>query len=236
MGSELTAELLRAATERRTGVLCVGDGAFHFTDGAINGVDCQRAPGLDRLLGAAGLSRTPGPRLETLALLAVFDAAYFLLVTPGAPEFRPAPAHWLATVCRVPPHGLMRECARRERAETGPWGVELVDRAPVRPVGRIRRHRVLLTGHQTEVLAVADGRRSVTGIAEQLGRTSYGCLAAVRELTAAGLIEPPARDPAESGLPRRLTRRELIAPPDDRWHAADRDLLVRLRTALKELD
>ncbi|MEV6274884.1 hypothetical protein [Nocardia sp. NPDC051832] len=278
MGTELADELQRAEAERRTGVLCVGDGAFQLTDGAITCADCHRTPGFDRLVVAAGVATAEVwrravagepdqilgvPQLETIALLAVFDAAYFLLGSPGTPEFQPSSPHWLAPVCRIPPHTLMHECARRHRADDGPWPAELVDRAPVVPVQRIRRHRVVLTGHQAEVLATADARRTVTAIAGDLGRTSYGCLVAVRELTAAGLIEQPVTKkvaaapipkrasakpaltgsaltgPARPGqltLPRRRTRREPSAPVPDRWETADRDLLIRLRAALKELD
>ncbi|MEV0250849.1 hypothetical protein AB0H76_29940 [Nocardia sp. NPDC050712] len=278
MGIELAAELQRAEDERRTGVLCVGDGTFHLTEGAVTCVDCQRTPGLDRLVIAAGVATAEtwrdaiqddpdrilgAPRLETIALLAVFDAAFFLLASPGVPQFQPAPPHWLAPVCRIPPHTLVNECARRSHAESGPWPAELVDRAPVVPVRRVRHHRVVLTGSQAEVLATADARRSVTGIADDLGRTSYGCLVAVRELTTAGLIERPnlevlegkptrgVRPPIEPAaelvvsppartrqltLPQRRPHREMIPEPPDRWDAADRDLLTRLRTALEELD
>ncbi|MGW0249045.1 hypothetical protein ACWDYH_20665 [Nocardia goodfellowii] len=270
MGIELADELRRAENERRTGVLCVGDGAFHLTDGAITCADCHRTPGLDRLIGAAGgptaeswrraVAGDPDqavglPRLEAMALLAAFDAAFFLLAAPGIPQFQPAPPHWLARVCRISPSALVRECVRRSHAE-GHWPAELVDRAPVVPVHRIRRHRVVLTGSQVEVLATADARRSIAGIAGDLGRTTYGCLVAVRELTAAGLVEPPAAArvdvlptasvpparelaAAHSGqltLPRRRTHREVAELVPEHWGAPDRDLLIRLRTALEELD
>ncbi|MEU8898171.1 hypothetical protein [Nocardia sp. NPDC048505] len=286
MGIELAVELQRAETERRTGVLCVGDGAFRFTDGAITSADCHRTPGLDRLVVEAGVATAAAwqrasagdadevlslPQLETIALLAVFDAAFFLLASPGIPEFQPAPPHWLAPVCRIPARTLVHECARRSRVPAGPWPSELVDRAPVVPVHRIRRHRVVLTGNQAEVLAAADARRSIAGIAENLGRTTYGCLVAVRELTAAGLLERPipaqvepitARvvrapvrpEPALAGaaapgqLPRRTARTGIpqempaLAPQaapvavPERWDTVDKDLLIRLRKALEELD
>ncbi|WP_067839881.1 hypothetical protein [Nocardia lijiangensis] len=203
---ELAVELRRLEKEGSTGVLRAGDGAFYLTGGVIASADCRRTTGLDRLVVEAGVATAedwqragagdPGqvlarPRLETLALLSVFDAAYFLLASPAEPEFRPAPPHWLAPVCHITPRALVHECERRGDPESGPWPAELVDRAPVVPVRRVRRRHVVLTASQAEVLAAADTRRSVTGIARDLGRTTYGCLEAVRKLTAAGLIRPP---------------------------------------------
>ncbi|MBF6535600.1 hypothetical protein IU418_00105 [Nocardia farcinica] len=207
MSVDLVVELRRLEQEGRTGVLRAGDGEFHLADGVIASAHCRRATGLDRLVVEAGVA-TPEdwqragagdpsrvlaqPQLETLALLSVYDAAYFLLASTAEPEFRPAPPHWLAGVCHVRPRELVRECARRGDPESGPWPAELVDRVPVVPVRRVHRRRVVLTAGQVEVLAAADARRSITDIARDLGRTTYGCLAAVRELTAAGLIESPA--------------------------------------------
>lgn len=263
MRVELADELQRLEDEGRTGVLRVGDGEFHLADGAIASATCARTPGLDRLVVEAGVASAedweragtgdPGPLLgrpllETLALLAVFDAAYFLLPTPVEPEFRPAPAHWLSAVCTIRPRTLVRECARRGDPGSGPWPAELVDRAAVVPVRRIRRRRVLLTGSQAEVLAAADNRRSVTGIARDLGRTAYGCLEAVRDLTVAGLIEPPAGTPASAaGAPaagpadaaepplRRRVRNATPVPDGDEWEPVDQELLTRLRAALEDL-
>ncbi|MBF6217212.1 hypothetical protein IU479_03710 [Nocardia abscessus] len=275
MSPELAVELRRLEQEGRTGVLHAGDGVFHLAEGAIVSADCKRTTGLDRLVVEAGVataedwrragSGDPGrvlgrPRLETLAMLSVFDAAYFLLATPAVPEFRPAPPHWLAPVCHITPRALVQECARRGDPESGPWPADLVDRVPVVPVRRVRRRRVMLTGGQAEVLAAADAQRSVAGIGRELGRTTYGCLVAVRDLTAAGLIEPPgatsarmavepavlapltaepvavARALAEpSRLPRRRGRHSAPVPVADRSEPPDRDLLVRLQAALEEL-
>lgn len=276
MSGELAGELRRLESEGATGMLRVGDGVFHLSGGAIAAADCERTTGLDRLVVAAGVAtaeewrrvRTgdPGrvlgrPRLEPLALLAVFDVAYFLLTSSAVSEFRPAPPHWLTPVCRIAPRALVHECVRRGDPESGPWPAELVDRAPVVPVCRLRRRRVVLSGSQAEVLAAADARRSVAAIAGDLGRTTYGCLVAVRELTAAGLVEPavavpdPARAPTAveraraelvsaaaatgpfvrqpSSLPRRRARPAVPTP--DRWEPVDRDVLIRLRAALEEL-
>ncbi|WP_405491507.1 hypothetical protein [Nocardia sp. NBC_00511] len=208
MDSELVIELRRLEQQRSTGVLSAGDGAFHLVEGAITAAECERTTGLDRLVVASGTAtaeqwrraRTGGldgllerPRLETLSLLSVFDAAYFLLSAPAArPEFRSGPPHWLARACRITPGALLHECARRESPDSESWPVDLVDTATVVPVRRVRRRRVVLTGGQAEVLAAIDSRRTITELATELGRTTYGCLLAVRELTAAGLVEPPS--------------------------------------------
>lgn len=280
MSGELAVELRRLEQEGRTGVLHAGDGAFHLADGAIARADCGRTTGLDRLVVEAGVATADDwrmaeagdserllhqPRLETLAVLSVFDAAYFLLAAAEAPEFRPAPPNWLAPVCHIAPHAVVAECARRGNPEAGPWPAGLVDRVPVVPVRRVRRRRVALTGGQAEILAAADARRSVSAIAHELGRTAYGCLVAVRDLTAAGLIEPPEsavlapatlaptlpaapeRPPlvmTESvvvtpalpvGLPRRRARQSASLTAAERWQPVDRDVLVRVRAALEEL-
>ncbi|MEU1985096.1 hypothetical protein [Nocardia sp. NPDC019395] len=257
MGTELADELRRLEDEGSTGVLHAGDGAFHLADGAIASAECRRTTGLDRLAAAAGVAGVedwqravegdPGPvlrrpLLETLALLSAFDAAYFLLSTSDVAEFRPAPPHWLAPVCRIRPRLLVRECARRGDPDSGPWPAQLVDRAPVVPVRRVRRSRVVLTGGQAEVLAAADNRRSITVIARDLGRTAYGCLEAVRDLTAAGLIQPPGdrrppatpRPGAEPVLRRRVPQ-PVPVPDDSDWEPVDQALLLRLRSALEEL-
>ncbi|MCU1645617.1 MAG: hypothetical protein JWN03_5892 [Nocardia sp.] len=299
MSAEVASELRRLEDEGSTGVLRAGDGAFHFAEGAIACADCRRTTGLDRLVVEAGVATAeqwqlaaagdPGPLLarpqfETLAVLSIFDAAYFLLSSPVVPEFRPAPPHWLAPVCRIAPRALVAECARRGDPQAGPWPITLIDRAPVIPARRIRRRRVVLTGSQAEVLAAADAQRSITGIADELGRTTFGCLTAVRELTAAGLIEAPVVPQAEPERPARVqiqlppqwqlepptavqirpptavqiqspadaqTERRVALPPaplprrrvrtaamtsaPDRWKPIDREVLVRVRTALEEL-
>ncbi|WP_405135861.1 hypothetical protein [Nocardia sp. NBC_01388] len=291
MNAEVASELRRLEDEGSTGVLRAGDGAFHFTEGAIACADCHRTTGLDRLVVEAGVATAEQwqlaaggdpspllacPQLEILAAIAVFDAAYFLLSAPEVLEFRPAPAHWLAPVCRIAPRALVQECARRGDPQAGPWPIALIDRAPVIPARRIRRQRVVLTGGQAEVLAAADAQRSITGIARELGRTTFGCLTAVRELTAAGLIEAPAAPQAPPERPALLqlqpppqgqlqpptaaqsqpssevrTERRVVLPPaplprrrvrsaamtsaPDRWKPIDREVLVRVRTALEEL-
>ncbi|MBH0776249.1 hypothetical protein [Nocardia bovistercoris] len=276
MGAELAVELRRLEQEGRTGMLCAGDGAFHLAGGAIASVECRRTAGLDRLAVEAGVvsarewdlagggdagSLLGRPRLEALAMLSVYDAGYFLLASAAVAEFLPAPAHWLAPVCRVPPRALVRECERRGGGETGPWTADLVDRAAVVPIRGRHRRRPPLPGGQAEVLAAADSERTVAAIARDLGRTTYGCLVAVRDLTEAGLIEhprivrrvrrssspslPPSSPSLPSSdapmsattpslpLPRR--NRDAVERIPDRWEPVDRGMLVRVLAALEEL-
>ncbi|MFI6866952.1 hypothetical protein [Nocardia sp. NPDC050406] len=261
MSIDLADEMRRLENDHSTGVLRVGDGAFQFVDGAVVFAECRRTTGLERLVVEAGVATADEwrrasagelgdlrgrPRLEALTVLSIFDAAYFLLASSAIPEFRAAPAHWLAPVCRIAPHTLVEECARRGNPESGAWPASLVDRAPVIPARRVRRQRVVLTAGQAEVLATADTGRSISGIARDLGRTTFGCLVAVRDLTAAGLIEPPVPVVLTGPVPtsaetesgprlRRRTRPAAAMPLPDRWEPVDREVLVRLRAALEEL-
>ncbi|MFD6392668.1 hypothetical protein [Nocardia sp. NPDC060259] len=227
MSVALAEELHRLEEQGSTGVLRAGDGEFHLARGAIASAGCRRTIGLDRLVVEAGVATAedwrragagdPGrllrkPRLETLALLSVFDAAYFLLASSAEPEFRPAPEHWLAPVCRIAPRALVHECARRNGQ--GPWPADLVAAVPVVPARRVRRNRVVLTGGQAEVLAAADERRSIAEIARDLGRTTYGCLVAVRDLTKAGLIQEPDRTAADLPQEPDLATADLLRTPD----------------------
>ncbi|MFC4376559.1 hypothetical protein ACFO5K_20910 [Nocardia halotolerans] len=238
MSAALAEELHRLEAQGSTGVLRVGDGEFHLARGAIASAGCRRTIGLDRLAVEAGVATAedwhragagePGallhrPRLEALARLSVFDAAFFLLETSDEPEFLPTEEHWLAPVCRVAPRALVRECARRSRPGDSPWSADMVATTPVAPARRAPRKRVVLTAGQAEVLAAADAERSIAEIARDLGRTTYGCLVAVRDLTAANLIEPPAprRRPAtgesvEAPTPgRHLRAAEALTPGGD---------------------
>ncbi|WP_280272677.1 hypothetical protein [Nocardia wallacei] len=261
MSVELAVVLRQLEKEKRTGVLRVGDDAFHLTEGCVTYAACRRTTGLDRLLAESGAtaadwhaaeSGDPArllklPRLEVLALLSVFDAAYFLLAAPTVAKFRPAPPHWLAPVCRITPGALVHEVERRGDPDIGPWPAGWVDSYPVVPVRHVRRRRVVLTAGQIEVLAAADTRRHVCAIARDLGRTTFGCLTAVRELTAAGLVEPPVmvaepapeplrQDPPRHAPPlRRRVPSNATVAARDRWQPVDRDVLVRLRAALEEL-
>ncbi|MFD3595418.1 hypothetical protein ACFWU5_22060 [Nocardia sp. NPDC058640] len=225
MSVALADELHRLGEEGSTGILRAGDGEFHLVRGTIASVGCERTIGLDRLAVEAGVATAedwrragagdPGPllhrpQLETLALLSVFDAAYFLLASDDEPEFLATPEHWLAPVCHIAPRALVHECERRSDSDDSAWSADLVTMVPVVPARRVKRNQLLLTGSQVEVLAAADTRRSIADIARELGRTTYGCLVAVRQLTAAGVIEPPQQVNVEN-RGRHLTLAPTLA-------------------------
>ncbi|WP_433465884.1 hypothetical protein [Spirillospora sp. CA-128828] len=205
--------------ERRTGLLRVGtDGAVRFDRGAVVDAESRHAPGRGRL--------PEGPDPELTALLAMFDAAYFLLGSTVEPVFTEGPPSGRPR--RITVATLVHERRRRRALLDAAWPDGAVDAAPVVPVRRVRRQRVILTGVQAEILLNADGRRTPARLARELGRTAFGCLLAVRGLAAASLIR--AEPPAVPGPPPP-PRTEI--PAD--WAPADHDLLGRLRAALVEL-
>ena len=213
MGGDMGGVLVGLEREKRTGVLRAGgDGAFRLDRGAVVHAASPHAP-----------APAPGSDPELTALIAIFDAAYFLLGSAAEPVFTEGSRSRRPQRIAVPT--LLHEQRRRRARLDAAWPDAAVDTAPVVPVRRVRRQRVILTGAQAELLLNADGRRTPGRLARDLGRTAFGCLLGVRGLAAAGLIEtgPPA-DPG--------------APPDElpvEWAAADHELLDRLRTALVEL-
>lgn len=213
MGGDISSALSALERDKCTGVLRVGDdGAFHVDRGAVVHAECPHAP-----------SPGGGPDPELPALLAMFDAAYFLLGSAAEPVFTEGPRSGRAR--RITVATLVHEQRRRRARLDAAWPDGGVDTAPVVPVRRVRRQRVILTGVQAEILLNADGRRTPAELARDLGRTAFGCLLAVRGLAAASLVrtDPPAGPAAPPG--------EIPAE----WAAADHELLDRLRAALVEL-
>ncbi|GAA0545132.1 hypothetical protein [Actinomadura livida] len=207
---------------RGTGSLRVGEeGALHIRRGLVTGAESRHAPG-------AG-----GHDPELAALLALFDAAYFLLGSDAEPVFTEEPVDAASPGITVAT--LVHEQRRRRGLLDAAWPDGAVDVAPVEPVRRVRRQRVILTGLQAEILLNADGTRTPAELARDLGRTAFACLLAVRGLAAASLLRTEAPEPeaARTGTPRPgpAPRPELPAE----WAPADQDLLTRLRTALVEL-
>ncbi|WP_018656321.1 hypothetical protein [Actinomadura flavalba] len=253
--------LRRAEADERTGVLHAGDeGAFFLDRGAVTYVTNRATTGLDRLVMSSGTvsaeewgrvllavaerdgaplreaGRAPGlgrARLEMFALLAAFDAASSLLGSAAEPRFEAGPPHWLAPVCRITPATLVLERTRRRDRLDAEWPDDRADTAPVVPVRRVRRQRVILTGLQAELLLNADGHRTAAGLALDLGRTTFGCLLAVRALAAARLIERPG--PAVRPVAPALATAPAPGEPPAFWTPPDHDVLVRLRAALEEL-
>ncbi|TDC87183.1 transcriptional regulator [Actinomadura sp. 7K507] len=221
--------------ERSTGALRVGDeGVLHIVRGSVAGAESRHAPGLS------------GPDPESAALLAMFDAAYFLLGSAAEPVFTEGPAN--ASSRRVTAATLVHEQRRRRAMLDAAWPDGAVDVAPVVPVRRVRRQRVILTGLQAEILLNADGRSTPAQLARELGRTAFACLLAVRGLAAASLLRielpetvpPPVPSPAP-GPPVQGPPVPAQSEPSERteiqaeWAPPDHDLLNRLRTALAEL-
>ncbi|NVI86954.1 hypothetical protein [Actinomadura sp. BRA 177] len=211
MGADVCEVLGSLERDRCTGVVRVGgDGAFHVDRGAVVRAESRHV--------SAGAGLDP----ELSALLAMFDAAYFLLGSGAEPVFTEGAA---GGDLRVTVATLVHEQRRRRARLDAAWPDGGVDLAPVVPVRRVRRQRVILTGVQAEILLNADGRRTPARLARDLGRTAFGCLLAVRGLAAASLVRT---DPPESAgeSPREL-------PVE--WAPPDHDVLDRLRTALVEL-
>ncbi|HEU5025662.1 MAG TPA: hypothetical protein VFV01_12145, partial [Spirillospora sp.] len=128
---------------------------------------------------------------------------------------------------------LVHERRRRRTLLDSAWPHDDADAAPVVPVRRVRRQRVILTGLQAEILLNADGRRTPAELARDLGRTAFACLLAVRGLAAAALLRTRPHDPAAAPDPAPAPGPE--AEPPAGWAPADHDLLARLRAALVEL-
>ncbi|RFS86741.1 DUF4388 domain-containing protein [Actinomadura spongiicola] len=202
-------------SERRTGLLRVGDdGAFHVEHGAVVHAESRHTPGPDDLSGS-----------DLPALLAMFDAAYFLLGSTAEPVFTEGPPNGAGR--RISVATLVQERHRRRARLDAAWPDARVDVDPVVPVRRVRRQRVILTGVQTEILINADGRRAPAELARHLGRTAFACLLAVRGLAAASLIRAAPRPVSGPPPPRPAIPAE--------WAPPDYELLDRLRTALVEL-
>lgn len=213
MGGDICGVLGTLERERRTGVLRVGDdGAFHLAGGAVVRAESRHVP------GAADLPGGPDPEL-----LALFDAAYFLLGSAAEPVFEEEATDG---ALRITVPTLVHEQRRRRARLDATWPDGSVDVAPVVPVRRVRRQRVILTGVQAEILLNADGRRTPARLARDLGRTAFGCLLAVRGLAAASLVET---EPAVAESPEGWGEGAV------EWAAPDHELLDRLRTALVEL-
>lgn len=203
--------------DRRTGVLRVGDeGAFHVRRGFVAAAESRHA------------RRLAGPEPELAALLTTFDAAYFLLGSSAEPDFVEGRAG--TSPQRISVATLVHEHRRRSELLDAAWPDPRVDVAPVVPVRRVHRQRVILTGLQAEILLNADGTRTPSQLAGDLGRTAFACLLAVRGLAAASLLRT---GPAEAGPAGTAPSARVEVPAG--WAPPDQDLLARLRTALAEL-
>ncbi|MET8700790.1 hypothetical protein ABZW10_18245 [Kitasatospora sp. NPDC004723] len=233
----------RLAGERATGALRGPGGAVYLVDGLVAHAESDRAPDLATLLTASGrLSRAAwlkavhrfGPHarvgeglveqgrltrgeLELCHLVALYDAACFLLDSPAPPAswtFAPGVRHWLGPVAAVGAHRLRREAERRRHLldrilpsalfDTAPLcrapasAVRAVQAAPA-ALGRHARRVRPPTRRQCELLDHADGRRTPAELARLLGRSGFVTTADVRRLAAAGLLTWAGPGPGPAG-------------------------------------
>ncbi|GAA3198969.1 hypothetical protein [Actinocorallia longicatena] len=253
--SELRTALVGLARDKATGNVRVGhEGVVHLVAGAAVFAECVFVPGLGRMLSSSGRLREADWRavqasgsaedflgraeLEGYGLIALFDAAYYLLGSDAPVEFSEGDPFWLAPLRGVPIETLYYETGRRRERLDQAWPSAVLDDAPVVPVRRVRRQRVMLTGLQAELLLNADGRLDAAGLARELGHTRYGCTLAVRGLAASGLVAVPPGSARRriGGAPRGRPDRADGSPGPQKWAEVDQSLLLRLTDALRELE
>ncbi|MER7002494.1 ADAM 12 protein [Dactylosporangium sp. NPDC000555] len=210
--------LAQLAAAGATGALTVhGEpgGVVFLREGRVNGVESPAAPGVDRLLTAAGLvpeqvwesipsrpvralvegGHVTEAQIELCALQALHDAAFFVLGTPRTElRFDEGVEHWLGADGTVMSHQVCDIVARQRRMLDEVHPSDATDHAPVVPVLRPGLDRVLLSGLQWEIVLHADGVRTPQDLAGLLGCSAYAVTLDVRRLAAAGLVvqpEPP---------------------------------------------
>lgn len=213
-GGSAVCALRQLSAERVSGVLTVtGEpgGTIFLVDGVVQAVESPAAPSVgDLLIGRGQVTvrqwedalRVDGAPAEALvdaglltagdlelcALEALYDAAYFTLVTEPADIRFDAGATARVRVGGVDAAELCDGLDRQRRLLDEAYDSDGNDRAPVRPVRRPGFDRVLLSGLQWEILLHADGRRSPTELARLLGRPAFAVRLDVRRLVAAGLV------------------------------------------------
>ncbi|MFE9726601.1 winged helix-turn-helix domain-containing protein [Streptomyces sp. NPDC005794] len=252
----LSPMLQRLAAERATGALMRDRGTLYLADGQVVHAESPATPGIDVLLTTGGAlrsegwweavaqagarqrvgrylvdsGRVPGGALELCHLGALYDAAFFALAPTHTPaRFRYGVSHWIGPVRPVPVHAVQRETLRRRELLDRIWPEAHTDSAPL----SASAHPVdaPVPPRQRRVLALVNGERTATDIAQELGRSAFHILVDLRRLAAAGLVE--AVRPATAGqeaVPERgrITLPEVTTDPDVA-------LLRRLRDALEAL-
>ncbi|MET8813681.1 transcriptional regulator [Streptomyces sp. NPDC004549] len=252
--------LRRLAEEEATGVLVREHGTLYLVRGRVVHAESPFAPGLDVLLTAHGTlaatawqraaERTatvpeaarllldsgllPEGALELCHLDALYDAGYFALSPSSTPgRFRYDGSPGAGPLPSVPVVALERETLRRRLLLHRLWPDPATDSAPLTRAAPVAAAPV--TARRRAVLERADGVRTATLIARELGRQAFHTLVDVRRLAAAGLLAPvrgasgpahtaPAPAPPLPPTPPLLT----VTDPDIA-------LLKRLRDALEAL-
>ncbi|MFD7748528.1 winged helix-turn-helix domain-containing protein [Streptomyces sp. NPDC059698] len=250
----LSPMLRRLAAERATGALLRDHGTLYLADGQVVHAESPATPGIDVLLTAGGALRhegwwdavaqagarrrvgrylvdsghVPGGALELCHLGALYDAAFFALAPTGTPaRFRYGVAHWIGPVRPVPVAAVERETLRRREFLDRIWPDPACDGAPLRTTAY--GSDAPAPARQRRILELADGDRTASDIARQLGRSAFHVLVDLRRLAAAGLVEAVrARPLPAASASGRITLPEVTADPDVA-------LLRRLRDALEAL-
>jgi len=191
-------------------------GSVYIVDGLIEYAECPVVSGVDRLLTASG--RLPADawraalaagrtrlrvgdelvstglisrvEVETVVLLALYDAAHVLFDAAVEVRFEPGVRHPLGVECRLDLDEVCREVDRRKRSLVEAWPDASIDTAAVVPARRLPNQFVALTALQWEVVANADRRRSPIDLARLLGRDTYTVMLEVRRMARVGLVEP----------------------------------------------
>ncbi|MFJ2025329.1 winged helix-turn-helix domain-containing protein [Streptomyces sp. NPDC087897] len=250
----LSPMLQRLAAERATGALMRDHGTLYLADGRVVHAESPATPGIDVLLTTGGTLRhegwwdavtqagarrrvgrylvdsghVPGGALELCHLGALYDAAFFALAPTGTPaRFRYGVAHWIGPVRPVPVAAVERETLRRREFLDRIWPDPACDGAPLRTTAY--GSDAPAPARQRRVLELADGVRTASDIARELGRSAFHVLVDLRRLAAAGLVEAVRAQPLPAAsTPGRITLPEVTADPDVA-------LLRRLRDALEAL-
>ncbi|GAA2977304.1 transcriptional regulator [Streptomyces fulvorobeus] len=245
--------LQRLAAERATGALLRDRGTLYLADGQVVHAESPATPGIDILLTTGGALRhegwwdavaqagagqrvarylvdsghVPGGALELCHLGALYDAAFFALAPTRTPaRFRYGVSHWIGPVRPVAVDAVQRETLRRRELLDRIWPDALTDTAPVTRTAYPLDAPV--PPRQLRVLELADGVRTASDIARELGRSAFHLLVDLRRLAAAGLVEAVGREAAPGAAAHGLAALPETADPDVA-------LLRRLRDALEAL-
>ncbi|MBO8191318.1 transcriptional regulator [Streptomyces oryzae] len=255
--------LHRLAAERATGAFTRAGGTLFLVDGQIVHAESPAATGLEVLLTRgsvlsqarwdAALSRwgregsvahnlvarghVPLGLLELCQRTALYDAAFFVLAPSGRlGRFRREVRDWLGAGVGVAPAAVESETARRLALLDRIWPDARIDvLPPASAVGAGRPPTV--TDRQLRILQLADGTRTATDIARELGRPAFHTLVELRRLAAGGLVVPAGSGRMEEHVAEAVREGEQSAavPPADGFAKPDVALLRRLMDALEAL-
>jgi hypothetical protein len=212
-------------------------GTIHLADGLVTGIETPGAPSPEVILlrsrrvtearwdsAFAAAATVNGPvsaqltgrqivgvgELEALLRIALADAM-FVLASGDVEEYRAEPG---AADCALPLHPgadgdwLLAEASRRIQIVAGLSFPATQDRGRIAAAPGAARPKSRLGDGQAEIMALANGRRTVRDMAFALGRGVYGTMLQLAQMYHAGLLvtsSEGARDGQQAGgqLPRR---------------------------------